>query len=53
MKQRIMSFRCVLCGENFTPNELKDKTPGKLMWHWSCLNNDEDWSRVSQVGYDR
>ena len=47
MKQRIMSLRCVFCGENFTPNELKDKTRGKLLWHWSCLNNDEDWSRIS------
>ena len=46
MKQRVMSLRCVFCGENFTPNELKDKTSGKIMWHLSCLNNDEDWSRV-------
>ena len=46
MKQRVMSLRCVFCGENFTPNELKDKTSGKLMWHLSCLNNNEDWSRV-------
>jgi len=47
MKQRVMSLRCVFCGENFTPKELKDKTSGKLMWHGSCLNNDKDWSRVS------